>query len=47
MAPWRLLVDLGFEGVMADFGSEGSAQNAFLVMGVMAEWGCGYAVSGV
>jgi hypothetical protein len=37
-APWRLLADR-FEGVMADFGS--SAQNAFLVDGVMADCGIG------
>ena len=42
-APWRLL--LALDGVMADLGS--SAQKAPLVEGVMAEWGCGYAVNGV
>lgn len=39
LAPCRLLADLGLEGVMADLGS--SAQNAFLVEGVMADWGIG------
>jgi hypothetical protein len=32
-------VDLGFDWVMADFGS--SAQNVFLVEGVIADWGIG------
>jgi hypothetical protein len=45
LAPCRLLADLAFEGVMADLGS--SAQNAFLVEGVIADCGIGYAVSGV
>ncbi len=36
-APCRLLADLDFGGEMADLGSEGSAQKAFLVMGVMAD----------
>jgi len=39
LAPCRLLADLGFDGVMADFGS--SAQNAFLVEGVIADCGIG------
>jgi hypothetical protein len=38
-APCRLTVDLGFDWVMADFGS--SAQNVFLVEGVIADWGIG------
>jgi hypothetical protein len=37
LAPCRLLVDLGLDGVMADLGSEGSAQKAFRVMGVRAD----------
>ena len=39
LAPCRLLADRAFEGVMADLGS--SAQKAFLVEGVMADWGIG------
>ena len=39
LAPCRLLADRAFEGVMADLGS--SAQKAFLVEGVMADWGMG------
>ena len=38
-APCRLLAGLPLDGVMADLGS--SAQNAFLVEGVMADWGIG------
>ena len=38
-APWRLVDDRGLDGVMADLGSLGSAQNAFRVTGVMAECG--------
>jgi hypothetical protein len=39
LAPWRLPDNLAFEGVIADLGS--SAQNAFLVEGVMAECAIG------
>ena len=35
LAPWRLLADLAFGGDKADLGS--SAQNAFLVIGVIAD----------
>jgi hypothetical protein len=45
LAPCRLLADLAFEGVRADLGS--SAQKAFLVEGVIADCGIGYADIGV
>lgn len=45
LAPWRLIEDLAFDGVVADLGS--SAQNAFLVDGVMADCGTWHAVNGV
>ncbi len=45
LAPCRLAAERPLEGVMADFGSDGSVQKAFRVEGVIAEWG--YAVRGV